>query len=396
MARTDNGPMLAWTVLGGLSLGVWLYLAVLHGGFWRTTVRLPPGDGVPPPASWPDVVAIMPARDEAALLPQTLPTLLGQDYPGRLRVIVVDDQSADDTGEVARETGADVVAGEGPPPGWAGKVAAMAAGVRVAGTPEYLLFTDADIRYPRDALTRLVRAAWADRLDVVSQMVRLRTETRWERLVVPAFVYFFAQLYPFGRVNRPRRRTAAAAGGCMLVRRAALLEAGGLARIAGATIDDVALGRLVKHRPAGGRIWLGLSADIESARPYPALADLWRMVSRSAYTQLRYSPWLLAGTVVGLAVTYVLPPVATLAGLLTGAPLLGAVGLLAWLTMAATYVPMLRFYGQRGWFAVALPAVALLYLAMTIDSARRHRRGRGGAWKGRAVPAPPAGSADTR
>jgi hopene-associated glycosyltransferase HpnB len=391
-----NGAVLAWTVLGGFSFVIWSCLAVGRGGFWRTTVRLPPDDHAPAPASWPDVVAIVPARDEAALLPVTLPTVLGQHYPGRLRVIVVDDQSTDGTAEVARAAGADVLAGDGPPPAWAGKVAAMAAGVAAAGTPEYLLFTDADIRYPPAVLAGLVRAAQAGRLDVVSQMVRLRAGTRWERLVVPAFVYFFAQLYPFARVNRPHRRTAAAAGGCMLVRRAALVEAGGLAAIAGATIDDVALGRLVKHRPGGGRIWLGLSADIESVRPYPALADLWRMVSRSAYTQLRYSPWLLAGTVVGLLLTYVLPPVATLAALLARAPLPAAFGLAAWLIMAATYLPMLRFYGQRGWSAPVLPAVALLYLAMTIDSARQYRRGPGAAWKGRTAPAPPAGSADAR
>ena len=194
----------------------------------------------------------------------------------------------------------------------------MAVGVRSAGTPEYLFFTDADVRFPTGALTALVTTARRHGLDVVSQMVRLRAISQWERHIVPAFVYFFAQLYPFSRVNQPESTTAAAAGGCMLVRREALQEAGGLACIAGALIDDVALGHLVKGRRPGSRIWLGLSSEIESVRPYPRLSDLWAMISRSAYTQLRYSPWLLAGTVLGLLLVYVVPPAATVAGLVAG------------------------------------------------------------------------------
>lgn len=365
--------------MAALALAVWLYLALGHGRFWRTGVRLP---AAADPGRWPGVVAVVPARDEAAVLHRTVAPLVGQRYPGAFRVVVVDDDSTDATGDLAAALGATVVRTSGPPPGWTGKVAAMAAGLAAAGEAEYVLFTDADIAYPPDAVRTLVRAAEARGLDLTSQMVRLRTESRWERAVVPAFVYFFAQLYPFARVNVPGR-TAAAAGGCMLVRRAALDAAGGLAPIRDALIDDVALGRLLKAR---GRVWLGLSDSIESVRAYPRLADLWAMVTRSAYTQLRYSPVLLAGTLLGLALVYLVPPAAVVAGAGRGDPLLAGLGAAAWLLMAATYVPMLRLYRVTPVAAPALPLVAALYAAMTADSARRHRAGRGGLWKGRTVP----------
>jgi hopene-associated glycosyltransferase HpnB len=373
----------------GLALAAWSYLAIGRGRFWSTALRLPSTTGsTASDGTWPEVTAVVPARDEAAVLPMTLPSLLAQDYPGRFRVVVVDDASSDGTGDVARRAGANVVTGTGPPSGWAGKVAAMAVGVGSAGTPEYLLFTDADVHFPPGALTALVAAAGAYRLDLLSQMVRLRAVTRWERLIVPAFVYFFAQLYPFSRVNDPRSTTAAAAGGCMLVRREALEAAGGLARIAAELIDDVALGRLIKSSRAGSRIWLGLSPDIRSVRPYARLSDLWAMVSRSAYTQLRYSPWLLAGTAAGLLLGYVVPPAAAVVGVIGGDALLATLDGAAWAIMAATYVPMLRFYGLSPARSVLLPVVAVGYLAMTVDSARQHRRGRGGAWKGRTVARP--------
>jgi hopene-associated glycosyltransferase HpnB len=214
---------------------------------------------------------------------------------------------------------------------------------------------------------------------LTSQMVRLRAESRWERALVPAFVWFFAQLYPFSRVSRPGR-IAAAAGGCMLVRRDVLASAGGLAAIRGAVIDDVALARLLKPH---GRIWLGLSDDMVSVRPYPRLADLWQMIARSAYTQLRYSPLLLVGTVLGLILTYLVPPVAVIVGGVQGDALVWGAGALGWLIMSASYVPMLRFYAVTPFAAAALPAVAVVYAAMTVDSARRHRAGRGASWKGR-------------
>jgi hopene-associated glycosyltransferase HpnB len=205
--------------------------------------------------------------------------------------------------------------------------------------------------------------------------------TRWERLIVPAFVYFFAQLYPFRRSNRPGSRTAAAAGGCSLVRRDALERAGGVAAIRGAVIDDVSLARAVKS--SGGRIWLGLATQVDSVRPYPRLAELWRMVSRSAYAQLRHSPLLLAGTVLGLTLVYLVPPAATAAGLAAGRPALALTGAAAWLLMTGTYLPMLRYYRQPALAAPLLPFTALLYLLMTVDSAVQHWRGRGAAWKGR-------------
>ena len=367
--------IICW-VLGGVTLASWLYLALGRGRFWRTSIRLPAGTD---PDGWPSVVAVVPARDEASVLPRALPSLLGQRYGGAFRVIVVDDASSDRTGELTAAAGARVIRVDERPAGWAGKVAAMAAGTQAAGATDYLLFTDADIEWPPDGLQRLVRAAQPRRLVLTSQMVRLRAETGWERLIVPAFVYFFAQLYPFSWVNG-RGRTAAAAGGCMLVERAVLEQAGELAAIRDAVIDDVALARLLKRH---GPIWLGLATEIRSVRRYPRLADLWRMIARSAYTQLRYSPTLLLATVVGLLAVYVVPPVLLLGGLLIGDGIAATLGGAAWLIMTATYAPMVRFYRLGWWRAVLLPAVAVLYAAMTVDSARRHRAGRGAEWKGR-------------
>jgi hopene-associated glycosyltransferase HpnB len=399
-------PVLA-AAAAAAALG-WVYLAAFHGGFWRMDQRLPPGGQRPLPgardpaggeAAWPSVTAVVPARDEAAVLPVTLPTLLAQDYPGELRVLLVDDESADGTAAVAaRLAGAAGPAGArlrvvpaGPrPPGWAGKVWAMQQGLDAAGQPDYILFTDADISYAPGTVTELARAARDGRLGLVSQLALLHTGTGWERLIVPAFVYFFSQLYPFRRVNSPRARTAAAAGGCMLVRRADLAAAGGLAPISGARIDDVALGRLLKRGSA--RCWLGLATGVRSRREYPALAGLWDMIARSAYTQLRYSPLALAGTLAGLAWMYLLPPAAALAGLATlaagggaAAAWLAGAGLAGWAIMTATYVPVLRLYRLSLWRAVGLPLAAALYAAMTLDSARRHWAGRGGEWKGRTI-----------
>lgn len=364
------------------------------------------------PGKWPPVVAVVPARNEAAILPVTLPALLGQDYPGDFRVILVDDRSDDGTGQVAIQAAGSereritVVPGQPRPDGWAGKVWAMNQGFAAARTTQdpreagYVLFTDADIAWEPGALRGLVAAAEGDNRDLVSQMALLRAEAGWEKVVVPAFVYFFAQLYPFRRVNRPSGRTAAGAGGCMLIRRAALVKARGLEPIRGALIDDVALATLLKRD--GNRCWLGLSTQIKSARPYPRLADLWHMVARSAYTQLRYSPALLAGTIVGLLLLYAAPPVGAIAGLIAvvsgpagtgpagtgvggGAALAGIAGLAAWVIMAATYLPMLRFYRLSPLRAPALPLVAVLYAAMTADSARRHYTGRAVSWRGRAA-----------
>jgi len=400
--------MLALSIACAVAAAVWAYLAVGHGGYWRASQRLPPVTGAPP--RWPDVAAVIPARNEAAMLPAVLPTLLGQDYPGALTVIVVDDCSTDGTAQVAAELGPGpgldrralrVVTGTPLPPGWAGKVWAMAQGLDAAGLapapapgrdgagpgePGYVLFTDADIAWQAGALRALVSAAEADDRDLVSQMALLRTATRWERVVVPAFVYFFAQLYPFARVNAPGSGTAAAAGGCMLVRREALIRSGGLAPIRGARIDDVAFGRMIKRQR--GRCWLGLSTRVVSVRPYPRLADLWRMVARSAYIQLDYSPWLLAATIAGLLLVYAVPPAGAVIGLAAGAAtapaaLAACAGLAGWALMSLTYLPVLRLYRLSPLRAPGLPLIAMLYAAMTVDSARRHYAGRGAEWKGR-------------
>ncbi|MDX6350165.1 MAG: hypothetical protein QOF84_4955 [Streptomyces sp.] len=378
-----------------VSLAAWAWLTLGQGFFWRTDTRLPPpGDG----GTWPAVAVVIPARDEAEVLPASLPSVLGQAYEGRAEVFLVDDGSSDGTGDVARALAerhgglALTVTSPGAPlPGWTGKLWAVRHGIALAAErtdAEYLLLTDADIAHEPESLRELVSAARAGGLDMVSLMARLRVETGWERLIVPAFVYFFAQLYPFRWVNRPTARTAAAAGGCVLIRRDAVERAGVPAAIRHAVIDDVALARAVKR--SGGRIWLGLADRVDSVRPYPGLAELWRMVSRSAYAQLRHSPSLLAGTVVGLACIYLVPPVAAVAGALTGSWWACAAGAAAWALMAGTYLPMLRYYRQSVWWAPLLPLTAALYLLMTVDSAVQHYRGRGAAWKGRTYARPDA------
>jgi len=418
-----EAAVLTTCVLTTAAAAAWLYLLVLHGGYWRTSHRLPPEAH----GQLPSVAVVMPARNEADMLPACLPSLVSQDYSGRLRVIVVDDDSSDGTAAIAARLGnaaaPDPPAAPGPaaaapspptepapaateltvvatrptPPGWAGKVWAMSEGVRAAGPDaEYILFTDADIAYAPGTVARLARCAAAGNFAMVSQMALLRTTSRWEKVLIPAFVYFFAQLYPFARISRPRARTAAAAGGCMLVRADALAAAGGLSRISSARIDDVALGKLLKR--AGGRCWLGLTTDVTSARPYGRLADIWNMVARSAYTQLHYSLAATAAVVLGLAWLYVLPPAAAIAGLVmlgTGASpgtgytasWLAGAGLAGWLVMAMTYLPMLRLYRLSPLRAPSLPLIASLYAAMTADSALRHLRGRGGEWKGRLIQA---------
>ena len=392
--------MLALSIACLLAALAWAYLVAGHGAFWRAGEWLPATHGEP--GSWPGVAAVIPARNEADMLPMTLPALLGQDYPGPLSVVLVDDGSSDGTAEIATKLAAEVgrplrvVTGTAKPDGWAGKVWAMAQGLQAAEVSEvpstYVLFTDADIAWAPGTLRALVAAAEAGDQDLVSQMALLRTATGWERVIVPAFVYFFAQLYPFRRVNVPGSRTAAAAGGCMLVRREALERSGGLAPIRGALIDDVAMGTMIKRQR--GRTWLGLSRQVVSVRPYPGLASLWQMVARSAYTQLNYSPVLLAGTLLGLVFLYLLPPAGALAGLalLAAGPatapviLTAAAGLAGWALMSLSYLPMLRVYRLSPLRAPALPLIALLYAAMTADSARRHYTGRGAEWRGRANP----------
>ncbi|MFD4375950.1 glycosyltransferase [Streptomyces sp. NPDC058486] len=384
---------LAW--FASASLAVWVWLLLGQGFFWRTDQRLPRAGGGharvgAAEEEWPGVVVVVPARDEAGVLPLSLPSLLAQDYPGRAEVILVDDGSTDGTGALAGELAArhgglplTVVSPGEPGPGWTGKLWALRHGMELARArgPQFLLLTDADIAHEPDSLRRLVAAALDDGRDLVSQMARLRVASFWERLMVPAFVYFFAQLYPFRWINAERPRATAAAGGCVLLRTETAVAAGVPDVIRAAVIDDVSLARAV--RAAGGRIWLGLAERVDSVRPYPGLGELWRMVTRSAYAQLRYHPVLLLGTVAGLVLVYLVPPAALVAGLAGGDAAAAWAGGAAWAVMTGTYVPMLRYYRQPVWTAPLLPCTAFLYLVMTVDSAVRHYRGRGGAWKGR-------------
>jgi hopene-associated glycosyltransferase HpnB len=385
------------TGVAALSLVAWVWLLVGQGGFWRTDVRLPRG-GPGPVGVWPDVAVVVPARDEAEVIGVSLASLLVQQYPGRAEVFLVDDGSTDGTGDLARELGAragslplTVTSPGEPPAGWTGKLWAVRHGMALARErtgAEYFLLTDADIAHREGSLRALVEAAVANDLDMVSQMARLRVHTGWERLIVPAFVYFFAQLYPFRWINRPGGRTAAAAGGCVLLRAATAKAADVPDAIRQSVIDDVALARAVKR--SGGRIWLGLAERVDSVRPYPDLAELWRMVARSAYAQLRHNPLVLAGTVLGLALIYLVPPAAAIGGAVAGAWPLCLLGAAAWAVMAGTYLPMLRYYRQPLWLAPLLPYTAGLYLLMTVDSAVEHYRGRGAAWKGRTYAKPDA------
>jgi len=386
---------LAW--LGGLSLAAWSILTLGRARFWYADQRLEGGEA--PPIPWPAVAAVVPARDEADVVESALTSLLDQDYPGAFRIVLVDDESRDGTGEIATRLAARhprgarlVVLRSAPrPAAWVGKVWALACGVaraeRELPDAAYWLFADADVQHSPGNLRRLVAKACADRLDLVSLMVRLSDARGWERLLVPAFVYFFQKLYPFRAVNDARRRVAGAAGGCALVRREALERAGGVEVLRGEIIDDCALARAIKR---GGPIWLGLTCSERSLRPYGGLRGVWRMVARSAFTQLRHSNALLAGTLLGLVLLYGAPPLLALGYPLHGHALAALLGAAAWLVLALSFGPTLALYERPAWWGFLLPVAGLLYAGMTLDSARRHRRGEGASWKGRSGAGSPA------
>ena len=375
-----------------LSLVIWLFLILFWGQFWRVNHQLEANqDKDIDNNTLPTVCVIIPARNEADVIPVSLRSLLLQDYPGKFTIFLVDDQSSDGTAHIAEGVAyaldktpqLQIVTSTSLPPGWTGKLWAMEQGLQIASTltPDYFLLTDADIEHHPSNLRRLVAKAEAQKLDLVSIMVRLRCQSFWEQLLIPAFVFFFQKLYPFSWVNNPKKATAAAAGGCILIHSEALNRIGGLQIIRQALIDDCSLAKAVKS--THGKIWLGLSTLTYSLRPYDSLKTIWDMVARSAYTQLNYSPFLLIGSLLGMTLVYLLPPIAIIFGLVLGNWIITLISVIGYLLMTFAYFPIIRFYKCSPVFAFSLPIIAFLYTSMTIDSALQHWQGRGGAWKGR-------------
>ncbi|MEA5534384.1 glycosyltransferase [Crocosphaera sp. XPORK-15E] len=382
-----------------LSLIIWLYLLLFRGGFWFSNQRINPN--LKPLNHYPSVCAVIPARNEADVLPISLKSLLTQDYPGNFSIILVDDQSDDNTGNVAQEVanncqkseGLQVISGQPLAPGWSGKLWAMEQGICQAqkqeNKPDYFLLTDADIEHHSSNLRELITKAEEENLALTSLMVWLRCQSFWERFLIPAFVFFFEKLYPFSWVNNPRNKMAAAAGGCILIRRDILEEIGGIEVVSKALIDDCSLAAAVKAKLQENSenttqgIWLGLSEKTRSLRPYDSLDSIWNMVARTAYTQLYYSPFLLLGTLLGMILVYLVAPISLILGVLMGNQLIGIIGGITWLMMAISYMPTLKLYRCSPLWGFSLPIIGLLYSLMTLDSAWRHWRGKGGGWKGR-------------
>ncbi len=380
------------TWIAAAALALWIYLALSRGGFWRASERLTP---CPEPKNWPEVVAVIPARDEADTIGDVISAHLTNNYPGKYSLILVDDQSSDMTGDVARKAAQNcdpnalhIITSEDLPDGWSGKLWAVHQGLarvrNVAPEAKYVLLTDADIALAPDTLSRLVSKAEHDNLALTSLMARLDARGCWGGLLIPAFIYFFQMLYPFPRVNDPNDSLAAAAGGCMLVRSDALNKAGGVEAIRNALIDDCALARRIKGLTPPTKIWLGLAdRDAVSLRDNRDLHSIWNMVARTAYAQLHYSPLLLAGTVLAMMLIYLACPIIVLT-LIWHSNFNGFIyASAAWALMAYTYWPTLKLYDRQPWEAALLPAAAAFYTVMTISSAVRHWRGKGGRWKGR-------------
>ena len=375
-------------ILAVVSLLVWIVLTFLRGAFWQLLAF---DDDISKQDSlnrWPRVVTIVPARNEAATIARTVASLVKQDYPGELRVVVVDDHSEDGTGALAREAaeraGAPervlILQGAALESGWTGKLLAMQQGVvsAVAREADYFWFTDADIEHAPDTLGRVVQRAEKGALDLASLMALSQVNSFAERLLIPPFLYFFLKLYPPAWTASRKRNTAGAAGGCILVKRTALERIGGLAAIRGEVIDDCKLARAVKR--TGGGIWMGLTRKSISLRTYTSFTEIQDLIARTAFTQLGYSWLALAGTLLAMLVTYLLPVIFTF----SARPVLWRLGLAAWALMAITYLPTVRFYRLSPLWAAALPAAAGFYTYATWLSAVRYWLGRGGQWKGRA------------
>jgi len=357
-------------ILAWVSLAIWLVLTLGRGWFWRiSTLQASAGMQPLKPCR---VVAIVPARDEADVIAESVGSLLRQEFAGELEVIVVDDNSSDGTGSLVQ--GARVIAGTPLAAGWTGKLWALQQGVAAGGDADFFLFTDADIRHDAHSVASLVGMAQARQLDLVSHMVKLHCGKWAEKFTIPAFVFFFFKLYPPSWIASAKWKTAGAAGGCVLIRPAALAGIGGLDAIRGEVIDDCSLARAVKR--SGGRLWLGLTATTNSIRPYAGLAEIGRMISRSAFRQLDHSVLMLLGSVMGLLVTYLVPPLLGVSG--------SHAAIAAWALMTICYLPMVRFYGLNPLWSLCLPLTACFYLGATVHSAVSYWRGRGGVWKGRA------------
>jgi hopene-associated glycosyltransferase HpnB len=379
-------------LIGATGLAAWVYLLLGRGGFWRFREILPAADSMPSVR----VAVVIPARDEAAGIARTVRSLLTQRFTGALHLFVVDDHSSDGTAALASRAAAQagasgaltMIPAAPLPPGWTGKLWAVSQGVEAARSfsPEYILLTDADIEHGRDSVSSLVQQAQRLQSDLTSVMVRLHAGYLSEALLIPAFVFFFFKLYPPAWVNRAHSRTAAAAGGCMLVRPAALERVGGIEPIRAELIDDCALAHAIKA--SGGRVWMGLAPETRSTREYRSAGEIRDMIARSAYTQLQYSPLLLAGTVAGMAVIYFAGPVLAIAG--HGAA--RWLGLGSWLLAAISFAPALRFYEKSVLLAPLLPAAAAFYVEATLTSAVRYYSGKGGHWKGRAQAAREGGA----
>jgi hopene-associated glycosyltransferase HpnB len=373
-------------IVGAAVLGIWLHLFFGRGWFWR--IRSVDCGKIPALPEWPSVVAIVPARNEEETIGRAVTSLIHQDYPGRLNVIVVDDESEDATASLAAQVAADhraedrlrVERASARPQGWTGKLWALHAGVASSEreAPNFFWFTDADITHAPDTLRRLVAQAQQHNLDLTSLMVLLRAKTFPERALVPAFLYFFLMLYPPRWIADEDLRTAGAAGGCVLLKREALARIGGFEAIRGEVIDDCALAKAVKN--SRGRVWMGTTRRSESLREYRTFAETRDLIARTAFTQLRYSSFLLAGTVLAMILTYV-APVALLFTHDFSACVLAAA---AWLLMTISFAPAVRFYRLSLLWAPFLPLAATFYTYAACVSAVRFWLGHGGQWKGRA------------